>query len=381
MKPWLGNIVIVAVTTAFGLGLSEAVLRVFTPFPINVEAANAVPHEILGHVMDPRFPGIDANGFRNESVVETVDIAALGDSMTFGYNAAESMTWPRQLARKVGKTVYNYGIGWYSILQYYYLMGQSLKLNPKTIILMLSLQSDLNEVCTLFNRLGYWRDWAHSRDIDISLCITGEISKTASRKQALPELGIGRWIKIFLKETALFSIIDFYIWDPFSHWLSRDSNLKGIVVNDALNSTIISRDHLRRDKKAMDLDRNEARFSLNLMKTLLEEMVHMARAKGVSFFVLFAPTKESIFHNYLKQKGFDLPVEYGEAVKRERALEEILGVFFDKLQVKTANPRQALIKQLTTTGNLFVFRDDPHPNATGYGIFADVAHRAFYGGK
>jgi len=133
--------------------------------------------------MNPSLKDIDSNGFRNKNKKEAkkFDIVTLGDSHTFGYNVSSEESWPQQLAHMANKSVYNFGIGGYGILQYYRLFDEAIKLKPKHIILGLFLENDLNDLCKLMNKKGFWKKWAKKRGYNIEPCVIGGQSNTSNQ--------------------------------------------------------------------------------------------------------------------------------------------------------------------------------------------------------
>ena len=332
--------------------------------------------------MDSRFPEIDADGFRNDSAAGTFDIAALGDSQTYGYNVAASATWPRQLARKTGLSVYNFGIGGYGPLHYYFLMDKAIAKGSKYIALGLYLANDLNDVCRLLTTLDYWQGWAKERQIDISPC---GASPTAAHRPKQngdpPELSFLRKMKMLMKRTAIFSIFDYYVWDPLKYYFARDDSEDGVLFKDGYNNTVISLAFMRRVAKQMDNNDDSIRFSRDLTKILLREMAEKAKSHNSEIFVIFIPSKESVLLKYLEEKNYDLPGEFYEVVKREKIWEQDFQQFFERIGVKTTTARPYVVKAVYDSGSVYPFRNDYHPLDVGYQAYAQAAYDAFFVGR
>jgi hypothetical protein len=97
------NLLTLIISLLFSLAILEIGLRSFTPYPIS-RVSNRVEHEKLGYVMDPNMSEIDENGFRNKELT-SIDIVALGDSHTYGFNVSSDNSWPKLLGRKLKKNV------------------------------------------------------------------------------------------------------------------------------------------------------------------------------------------------------------------------------------------------------------------------------------
>ena len=73
----------------------ELGLRAFTRHPAAAHW-NRIADPMLRWRSDPTLPGIDARGFRNPAALERAEIAVLGDSFTYSFNASEAEAWPRR---------------------------------------------------------------------------------------------------------------------------------------------------------------------------------------------------------------------------------------------------------------------------------------------
>jgi len=91
-------------------------------------------HDVLGHRPNAGYPGHDARGWRNLTVVEQADIVALGDSQTYGVNAKPDQTWPHQLSQMSGRSTYQLAFGGYGPAHYLVLLDDALKLQPKVLV-------------------------------------------------------------------------------------------------------------------------------------------------------------------------------------------------------------------------------------------------------
>lgn len=97
----------------------------------------------LSHRLSSHHPDHDKWGYRNKQVPERVDVLAIGDSFTYGYNATPENSWPRQLESLAGITVYNAGVGGYGPCEYAAILDELLVLEPKTVIVGLTIDNDV----------------------------------------------------------------------------------------------------------------------------------------------------------------------------------------------------------------------------------------------
>lgn len=152
------GIVLFVLSSLFAIGILEGGLRFFTYFPLG--PSNKENHSALGYVLSSRFPDVDSFGFRNAYRNRRGgEVAAIGDSHTYGIQVSSSESWPAILSDKTGRDVYNYGIPGYSPYQYHFLVKQAINDGAKYVIVALLLQldegSDLGIPCDLMTTEYY----------------------------------------------------------------------------------------------------------------------------------------------------------------------------------------------------------------------------------
>lgn len=94
-----------------------------------------------------RFPiRTDAEGFRNATVREKIDVAALGDSFTDGTTSAVEETWPARLEQLTGRAVQNYGTSGFGPQQELYVLQDfALRHKPRWALLAFFAGNDLHD--------------------------------------------------------------------------------------------------------------------------------------------------------------------------------------------------------------------------------------------
>lgn len=215
-KTLLFNALLVMLSLAIGLAVSEAALRHFTGFPIHAPNGNRVFDDRLLYRMDTNLAGVDRTGFRNPKSYpdQFPKIAAVGDSFTYGYNVSREASWPGKLETLIGERVYNFGIGGYSLLQYVELVRRAAESGAKTIIVGLLPENDMS-VCDAA-RLTHWDDFMNvvgaAGDLSQTFChLTDENRKPSARELAVdPKFNDGLDFKTWLLyNSALFSSLQY----------------------------------------------------------------------------------------------------------------------------------------------------------------------------
>ena len=276
----------------------------FTPFPIHFNLANRIYDDKLAYRVDPSLEGIDENGFRNPKILETVDIATLGDSHTYGNNVISEESWPQQLAKMTNMTIYNFGVGGYGSLQYHYLMDEAVQLRPKHIILGLYVANDLSSVCDFIRKMDYWQRWATERAYGIEPCFH-----------------VTRWSNDYSRvvtRTAVGSLVA-YAWTSAFERLSPSSQ-DVVVVREEMNPTIIKHRRILINKKNMDMDQENITLGFEITKDIIADVKRKSDLNDIRFSIALRPSKERVFFDYLIDKGYQLPGDYHELVENEKKL-------------------------------------------------------------
>ncbi|OAN49239.1 hypothetical protein A6A04_03750 [Paramagnetospirillum marisnigri] len=363
-----------------GLLLVEVILRVATPFPVFEKSGFAKYHPILGMVTDPSFPEIDPEGFRNPDPPAHPDLVALGASATYGYNVTSYDSWPQVLGRLTGMSVYNYGIGGYNPLQFYWLMDAAVAKKPKVILVGLHVAKDMKDVCKLLVSNAYWIDWAARRSLDTTPCRDLSEAPVGEEGRDLGPTPLQR-IKLAVRRTAIGSAIGTLVVDPYQDAATRQPGPGTVFFQDGRNDTFVSRDYSIFIMNNSDTQAPWSDFAMKLTETLFLEMAEKAKAQGIGFAVVFFPTKNSVVKPYLEEAGYKLPVEFLKGVANETHLEAHFTEFFDKAGIPLVQPRPALQTLMKNRSHVYPFRNDDHPLASGYAAIAQAVQQSLFSVK
>jgi len=375
------NLLTLIVSLIVSLIILEIGLRNFTAYP-----SYRVEHDELGYVMNPNMSDIDENGFRNKKLT-SVDIVALGDSHTYGYNVSSDNSWPKLLGRKLKKNVYNFGVGGYGILQYRYLLSKAIKLNPKVILLGLYLPNDLNDVCILISSNKYWESRAKELNVNSSVC--SELkpdSALGAHAAKQSKISIGEWLKL---NSAIFAIVSKY-YNRFSTYKRSnvgelntiDKTEKGgaanaLVINDGKIKTMIDHRRIKVNKECMDMNSPHIQMAYGVLKEFFLEAEKNTELNNIHFGVLFIPSKERVFYKYLKQTGFHIPEEYENLVENEDELKGMASVSLENAGIPFIDVLPGMEKALLEHGDIYPAWDDGHTILIGYEVFAENAFNLY----
>jgi len=374
----LGKAALLVVSIAFALLFCEALLRLFTDFPIHGSLANRIPDEILGYRMDPSLSDIDPAGFRNDLVPEHADIVTIGDSHTYGNNVSSADSWPRQLGRMAQLTVYNLGIGGFGPLQYHRLFDRAVELSPAHIIVGLYFPNDLYDVCSVIAGSEYWTAWARQRGYETDAC-----------RATVAEAGEGRigTVQRIVGSTALGSA-SLYISDQLEDsfapsWGTQTAApvQRSVIISDGRNEGIITHGRLATQSRFMDLQRSDVALAFAITKDIVKEAAASAVSRRSRVTVLLVPSKVRAYFEYLRSRGAELPPVYYRAVENESRLVKEFSDFCGSLGITCVDGGQYVAPALESSVSVYPPTSDGHPTEVGYRAYAQAVFDALFGGS
>ena len=317
---------------------------------------------VLGHVIAPGTGGHDAWGFRNIELPQSADVVAIGDSMTYGYSATASQSWPSQLASLSGLQVYNLGLGGYGMVQYHHLFNdRALSLDPKVVLISIYLGNDL--IDTYRGATGF--DYVEGLE-------RGETD--------------GRFLgsfRVWMSKHVL-------TWQVLKHELEDVVNiLRAAESSEAERPGLYHMDHpvLRTAflpsccYQALNPDNPEIKRGLEIIFEKLEAIKSTCGEQAIDCKVLLVPTKESVLWPVAKDiLSGDALTEVGRLVTAEAAMAKVLATKLDEIGLPYLD-LLAPMQGRAQTESLYLANDDGHPNAKGYGVIAQVVLEWLQGSK
>ena len=360
MKTALKNLGLLLCSVFFSLVILEVGLRLFTPHPITV-SSNKIADPVLRYKMNPWMKGIDKNGFRNEKVLTTAKLVALGDSHTYSRNALPQDAWPKQLGRMLNVDAYNFGVGGYGPIQYDLLLDQAVALSPDYLVIGLYLSNDLRDIVRGL-KLDYGRAWAKDRGIPLQ--------EEYERVEDRDEFAGKNKPRFSFNQTALASAFQQIRESRF------DPHADGVVVKEGKNRTVMGRKTILERSACMDLKDEDNAAAFLLLKGIFQDAKKKTEAKGAHLIILLIPSKEAVFYSYLKEKGDALPAYYQQMFDIEQVLSSDVKQYLDAAGINYVDPFLDLKRGLETGGAVYPAWDDGHPLPAGYAIYAKAVYDA-----
>lgn len=349
----------------------------------------SVEDPILGVRGSAYAPGHDANGFRNPRLPDRVDVLAVGDSMTYGYAASPEESWPRQLERLTGRSVYNMSFGGYCPWQYELLIEEGLELDPEWVVIGLFVGNEFSE--------SYRDIWLRERapvyrpgDPHIALAIERADAEETLADQAARLIGGGEATGPVEKAGSI------------REWISERSALYGLVRE--LRTTLAGErwDNQRRDSfeaasarphrlvfdarpelrtvflrpealgMRVDFDDPRIREGKRIVESVLQTVSERLDAEGRRLAVVLIPSKQVVYANLIRQTDAVMGDAFWEAVFKEQVLTAEVQDFLDEGGFLSVNATAALRGRFDAGEAPYPEWDDEHPNGVGYGAIAEA---------
>lgn len=349
----------------------------------------------MGFIPPPSTPGplhrfsfhTDAEGFRNPSVREHFEIAAIGDSFTDAMTMAGENSWPVQLEQITGAAVQNYGTAGFGPQQELLVLKEAVAPHrPRTVVLAFFAGNDIfdAEAFEKFQRSGGlqrreaqgWRiksvvsradhwfvtsalraggNWLNAR--------TGTVSAAAA--EPAPPVAV--------KTVTPMPSAPSFDRGVFSMPVAGKT-LQWAFMPPYLNTLNFSRDEIA------------ARPGWRLTRESIAEMHKVSASFGARFVVMFIPFKSQVYlplmdksfsREQLKSafafsiERYGLPVVVDRLYANRLAQNQLMERFCAEAGIPFFDVTPALSERVTTTGENVYFPDESHLNEAGERLVAE----------
>lgn len=317
-----------------------------------------------GRRVVPGSAGHDAWGFRNKQVPAHADIVAVGDSQTYGISAPATASWPRALARLTGRSVYSAALGGYGPLEYSYVVQDYVdRLSPTVVLVGLYFGNDLADAYR-----GGARNNPSSSDQDRELAQldTPETERFGSN--------VRRW---FAVHSVLYRVVTLNmsrLVDPLRFVeASSSARVEGeVTVPTGALKTVFQ---VTKRHKVMNLHTPAIKTGLRMTLRALDDVFSHCRERKYSCAVVLIPTKESVYHPYVKNSLS--PEDEARLATVVRAEARVRGIVAAHLAARRFAFVDALpaLRAAASKEPVYPRGNDGHPNAAGYAAIAEAVHR------
>jgi hypothetical protein len=380
------RILTVSIGILIGLVVAEATLRLIEKTRLADRVVLMVPDPLFGMRPVPNTTGHDANGFRNDAIRPRVDIVALGDSQTWGVNVQSVDSWPRQLEKISGTSVYNMGVGGYGPVQYWALTDKALEFSPRILVVGLYLGNDLYDAYAL----------VYANDAYANL----------RAKPAIEEIGIDTiktksdffWSeeKNFHNNYGRSSPSGWSLWlrehSAIGRLLNRDGLWpgatdvdyeidrawaraypdRGAICEDAQVRTVFATAYRF---TGLNLDEPRVAEGLRITKDALSRTQQKVTSKGAKFLVLVIPTKELAYAELMQQEGRSTGA-YQLLIEMENRVRGDVLSFCAQKGLVCVDTLPSLRSAIARREQIYPSSTESHPNSNGYRVLAEVVNGA-----
>jgi hypothetical protein len=357
-----------------------------------------VPDPVLGHRRSQYTGRFDKWGYRNPAVPESCVLLALGDSMTLGHDVAAIEAWPHVLSRLGRFCVYNAGMGGYGPAEYQVVLGETLPLRPRLVVVGLFLGNDVHDAF----RSAYLRadePFKHLRSSDPAVVAQLQQLERQESLRARALRLLGRPIELEAPAPQESG--------GLRQWLARKSRLYALAreaknvlqaawhearggapvlppgeknvdtfeasaaqphrvpwARDPRFRTVFARPEVI--ALSMDLDDSRIREGQRITESVLVAIRDRLARERVDFLVLIIPTKESAYATFFEPEQDDLPASMYSLLAIEKRLREEIIAFLKDSAIAYIDVLPALRASFAGGVALYNQSHDFHPTAAGH---------------
>jgi lysophospholipase L1-like esterase len=345
----------------------ELLLRVALE-PADVLQISLIKDPILGYRIPPYTPGHDSLGFRNARLPEQSDIVAVGDSQTYGVSAVREDSWPAQLGRRLGRSVYNMAVGGYGPLEYLYLINhETARLHPKEIVVGFYFGNDLMDACVAVEHRQYWSRWRTAAGPEICT----EPPDAPRRFGALRDWLARHSVTYGVAKAALLAPVITRLKEREAKHGSPDEEMPWVDPANAAVQTIFT-PQLR--FAALDPKQPGVQEGMRGTERAFGEMREATNAQGARLLVALIPTKEAVYCDPVQHSGVALPPIYARLCTAEAQLARELSRYLAAAGIRYIDLAKPLQDAAATHRPLYPSDDNGHPIAAGYAVIAKAVY-------
>jgi hypothetical protein len=365
------RIAALTLSLGFSLFMLEAGLRLLTPYPVT-ENSNKRDHERLGYVLSSDLPDVDEQGFRNRGrTLADADLVVVGDSHVQGFGVTYGEDFPSQLGERTGRRVYSLGVGSYGIYHYAVLLADVARDagQVRDVILGLYPANDLTGFCSI-TPIASWAEFSAEQGLAAPAC--GDAAGSAERISDRAK-NVRDWL---LTNSAFINAIDLTVGRY------RESTEPRLLL-PARNQVRVAR--ARRHARATSLDDVDRQTVFDASLKVLRRADRRFASQGIRFQVVLIPSKELVLYEWAAANGSPIEEEFHEYLRPQAVLMARYAAFLESNGIAFRDATPAMVVRLDAAigegRTLYPIADDGHPDASGFGVYTEVAAELLEGGS
>lgn len=326
----------------------------------------------LGHRIKPNSAGHDSWGFRNETVLQSVKIVAIGDSQTYGESAKANYSWPAQLQKLMNRNVYNLSLGGYGPVEYWYLLrDKALKLKPSLIIAGFYFGNDLIDAYNSVYTNHYWKELRRPEFVAQESVGSKFIRGLSNDNNDNNNKIMGNLRDWLAHHSILYRVLTYsFMGDTFRSLETRLGNYGRdlIIIKDEENKIYSGLKPVYR-LKHLRLNDPKKQEGLQICLDLFKQMNELCMENHIKLIVALIPTKISVFSGYMAHTRRDNSHVIDEVIKNESRVNTMVQSYFIGNNISYIDLLGALSNSIKHNQPYFANFDD-HPNKNGYKVIA-----------
>jgi len=332
-----------------------------------------IPPQLFG-AEKHRYPfETDAEGFRNTTVREQIDVAALGDSFVDGMTSPAEETWPARLEQLTGQKVQNYGTSSFGPQQeLYVLQDYAIRHKPREVVLGFFAGNDLFDA----ERFDSWERAGNKPGEEP----TGWRLKKRYRRYEMLYLSTLARVALPVRASARQAA------SPTGSEPAKPRFDRGIYEIPAPNAGALRFAFMPAYLQKLASSRQEIERSLGwkLVRETLLRMQETCRQQNSRLTVMFIPSKAEVYWPLVArslgqdelQRAIEFSCSYNHMQLRAADIEanrlahnDLLRDFCAEHQISFLDLTPAL-ERSAASGRAVYFADDAHWNAAGHEVAA-----------
>jgi hypothetical protein len=382
------TVMLMAILAAVVEGFLRAVMA-FVPNTPLTSVSQTVEHPVLGHTLNPDYPGHDANGFRNAKALAKADLVVLGDSMTYGDGVPVDRAWPQQLGRLAGIQAYNMGVSGYGPVQSLSDVERALDLGPRVVLEAFTSANDLFDAFAMV----YYRD--DQPDLKTTEPQQKAAIQDAESRQTLREQIDAVYsfrappvsstadavddVKVWLSEHVMIYRLLRAMRDRLR--ASREVGDPRAEVDNypqdllASGPTVLPTIFTPRYRlAAAQLEDPRILEGLQISLRAMERMRQRVAERGGCFAVVMIPTKEYVYGSAAAEGAANTPARasFVALLQQEEAIWTRMRQHLDDKGIPFVEVAPGLSRQLRQGGAVFPASSDGHPTTLGHDAIAQA---------
>ena len=376
---WIKNFLLLSISLFLAIFAAELMLRVFVGDPAYLAAGNRVLDQNFGFKVKSDLDGIDAYGFRNlPGKSNDYELAAIGDSHTYGVGVKGIESWPYQLEKSRDINVYNMGISRNGIYSYHYLVKSTLQ-KSKKVIVGLYLPNDFQSkgsACHIDFLNGFWSEEVKRLKLNPPMC---RFSTRVSPEQQ-SEWTVKSFLKASIAKSSFLTLVDIQLFRPVVSTMSVKS-LGKLTIHPRFAP--IKYERLKATFTRTNISSSSVQIRVSDFEKMLRDWVAIA-SQGQLGFVLI-PSRQAVYRTAINVLNDMELVSNLNVIDKfthnELVLEKLLIEKIMSLGIPVRSSRMevvdAFISELPAKGTESFYPDSGHPNVLGHSAYASSASKVF----